>query len=57
MDDRSNLIGVIVLGALAGGALVVMGACAVLGRDIPASLAAAFGTSVGALAGVLAPRK
>jgi hypothetical protein len=55
MDDRSRTIGVVVLGLLALGSLAVMAACAITSRDVPASVAAAFGTSVGALAGLLSP--
>jgi hypothetical protein len=56
VDDRSTAIGIVCLGLLAGGALAVMGALAVAGQQIPASIAAAFGTAAGSLATLLTPR-
>jgi hypothetical protein len=56
MDDWSDFLGVIMLGALALGALVIMGILSYEGQNIPASIGTAFGTVVGALAGLLHPR-
>lgn len=50
MDDRSDLVGVCVLGALALGALCIMGILSYHEQQVPASIGAAFGTAVGALA-------
>ncbi len=56
MRDFSRAIGLGVLGCLAIGCLWIMGNLALNGEQIPASIGAAFGTAVGALAGVLSPR-
>jgi hypothetical protein len=58
-DDRdfSRTVGVAVLGALAGGAMVVMSLCAATGKEIPPAIAASFGVCVGAVAGLLSPRR
>ena len=56
MDDRSRTIGIVYLGAIALLALGLMGACTLYGQPVPASLGAAFGSAVGALAMSITPR-
>lgn len=56
MDGWSRFAGIIVLGVLAAGALVIMGLCARDGREAPPTVSAAFGVSVGAIAGLLTPQ-
>lgn len=55
MNDRAPFVGVCFLGILAVLSLGGIVAASTMGREVPPSLAAAFGVAVGALSGIISP--